>query len=264
MLSIGAFAQIGQVTHRMLRHWDQAGLLVPAHIDPFNGYRSYDPSQLDRLHRVVALRQLGFSLDDIAVFLADDVSTERLEALLRARRAQVEEEYRTAATRLIEVQHRLRLIEKEQNMGAEIVEKSLSAVRLAAGTAIVAEQPEVSGVIGPLFARIAEVIGSVSGSLRTPIAQYEYGESGLRITAGYEYDGPAQEGIEIIELPAVERALCGIHLGTMDRIGQSWQSVHDEIVARGMAPSGPCRELYVRAESDDQSDWVTELQQPVS
>ena len=59
MLSIGAFAQLGQVTHRMLRHWDTAGLLVPAHVDEYSGYRSYDPSQLERLHRIVALRQLG-------------------------------------------------------------------------------------------------------------------------------------------------------------------------------------------------------------
>lgn len=59
MSSIGAFAQISQVTHRMLRHWDTAGLLVPAHVDEFSGYRSYDPSQLERLHRIVALRQLG-------------------------------------------------------------------------------------------------------------------------------------------------------------------------------------------------------------
>lgn len=57
MLSIGAFAQIGQVTHRMLRHWDTAGLLEPAHVDESSGYRSYDPSQLARLHRIVALRQ---------------------------------------------------------------------------------------------------------------------------------------------------------------------------------------------------------------
>jgi hypothetical protein len=50
----------------------------------------------------------------------------------------------------------------------------------------------------------------------------------------------------------------------MDRIAVSWQQIHTEIIARGFAPSGPCRELYVRAVSDDQSDWVTELQQPVA
>src|SRR5690625_6878698 len=85
MLSIGALAQIGQVTHRMLRHWDSAGLLVPAQVDPFTGYRSYDPSQLERLHRIVALRQLGFGLDDIALILNRGIDAERLAGLLRAR-----------------------------------------------------------------------------------------------------------------------------------------------------------------------------------
>ncbi|UYM07570.1 MerR family transcriptional regulator [Solicola gregarius] len=264
MLSIGAFAQIGQVTHRMLRHWDRAGLLDPAYVDEFTGYRSYDPSQLDRLHRIVALRQLGLNLDDIGVFLADGVDTERLSAMLRVRRAEVEREHAIASARLVDVERRLRLIEQESPMSVEIVEKSLPAVRLAGGTAVVSEQPEVAGVVGPLFDRIAGVIGSECGSLETPIAQYDVGEDGLRIVVGYEYDGEPRPGIEIVELPAVERAACGVHLGTMDRIAQSWQAIHAEILARGLTPNGPFRELYVRATPpDDQSGWVTELQQPV-
>ncbi|UKA48923.1 helix-turn-helix domain-containing protein [Arthrobacter sp. FW305-123] len=103
MLTIGAFAQIGQVTHRMLRHWDTAGLLVPAHVDEFSGYRSYDPSQLERLHRIVALRQLGFGLDDISSILDQGVEADRIAALLRIRRAEVEQEHRIAAGRLADV-----------------------------------------------------------------------------------------------------------------------------------------------------------------
>ena len=86
MLSIGAFAQIGQVTHRQLRHWDSAGLLVPAHVDEFTGYRSYDPSQLKQLHRIVALRRLGFGIDDIAAMLDEGVDTDFLTKQLRIRR----------------------------------------------------------------------------------------------------------------------------------------------------------------------------------
>src|SRR5690606_27750840 len=150
MLSIGACAQIGQVTHRMLRHWDTAGLLVPAHVDEFSGYRSYDPSQLERLHRVVALRQLGFGLDDISSILDRGVDADRIAALLRIRRAEVEQEHRIAAGRLVDVQRRLQLIEKENHMSQiEIVEKSLPAVRLAARRAVVADQPEVASVVGP-------------------------------------------------------------------------------------------------------------------
>lgn len=265
MLSIGAFAQIGQVTHRMLRHWDAAGLLVPAHVDEFSGYRSYDPSQLARLHRIVALRQLGFGLDDISMILEQGVDAARIGALLRVRRAEVEEEHRIAAGRLVDVERRLHLIEKENHMPQiEIIEKPLPAVRLAAHRAIVTSQPEVAGVVGPGFDAIAEIIGDQPGTLETPIAQYDHGEDGISITVGYKYAGPERDGFEIIDLPAEDAAVCGIHLGSMAGIADSWQAIHAEILARGFVPSGACRELYVRAVSDDQSDWVTELQQPVA
>lgn len=265
MLSIGAFAQIGQVTHRMLRHWDTAGLLVPAHVDEFSGYRSYDPSQLARLHRIVALRQLGFGLDDISLILDQGVDAERIGALLRVRRAEVEQEQRIATARLVDVERRLHLIESENQMSTiEIIEKPLPAIRLAARRAVLAEQPEVAGFVGPAFDAIAEIIGDECGSLSTPIAQYDSSGHGLEITVGYAYDASGREGIETIDLPAAEHAICGIHLGSMDRIAESWQAIHKEILARGFVPSGACRELYVRAESEDQADWVTELQQPVA
>ncbi|WP_433122343.1 MerR family transcriptional regulator [Arthrobacter koreensis] len=265
MLSIGAFAQIGQVTHRMLRHWDTAGLLVPAHVDEFSGYRSYDPSQLERLHRIVALRSLGFGLDDISAMLASGVDSGRIAGLLRIRRAEVAEEARTAAARLIDVERRLHLIEKENAMTQiEIIEKPLPAVRLAARRAVVSEQPEVPRVVGPLFDAVGALLAPSGTPGGVPVAEYDMGEDGLRITAGFAHTGPVPDGAEAVELPAVPTAVCGVHLGSMEHIAESWQAVHAEILARGFTPSGPCREVYLRSESADQADWVTELQQPVA
>lgn len=264
MLSIGAFAQVGQVTHRQLRHWDAADLLVPAHVDEFSGFRSYDPSQLDRLHRIVALRTLGFGLDDIAVILDHGVDIDRLATLLRARRDEVEAEHRVASARLGDVERRLHLIEKENHMPTiEIIQKSLPAVRLAARSAVVEDQPAIAGVVGPIFAGVAEIIGGTCGALDTAIAQYEFDDDGVHITAGYAYDGDAAEGFDVVALPAASEAFVGVHLGWMDRIHESWQALHAEILSRGFVPDGPCRENYLRAESNDQADWVTELQQPV-
>ncbi len=262
MLSIGMFAQIGQVTHRMLRHWDTAGLLTPAHVDPFSGYRSYDPSQLQRLHQIVALRDLGFGLEEISLILDQGASAGKITDLLHIRQAQVEAEHQQATQRLADVQRRLQLISKENLMSRiEIIHKPLPAVRLAAGRFTVAEQPEIAGRIGPLFDRIAQ---SIQGrSLATPIAQYNGTEDGVEVIAGYVTIAQSLADVEIIELPAVPEAICGVHLGSMDTIHESWQAVHEEVLARGLVPSGPCREVYVRAVSDDQADWVTELQQPV-
>ncbi|GAB3165941.1 MerR family transcriptional regulator [Myceligenerans halotolerans] len=267
MLSIGAFAQIGQVTHRMLRHWDQAGLLVPAHIDEFNGYRSYDPSQLARLHRIVALRQLGFGLDDISAMLAEGIETDRIAALLRRRQGELDREHALATARLLDVERRLRFIEEEKTMSSiEIVTKELPAVRLAARTMTVSEQAEIGGVVGPAFAEIGEILTGEHGPgrLETPIAMYEMVEDGMRAVVGYAYVGEPLDGFEIVEVPAVPDAACTVHLGPMQGIGTTWQALHTEMAARGWAPSAPGRELYVRAEREDQSDWVTEIQQPVT
>ena len=63
MLSIGDFARLGQVSVRMLRHYDGIGLLEPARVDPATGYRWYDAGQFTRLNRILALKDLGFTLD---------------------------------------------------------------------------------------------------------------------------------------------------------------------------------------------------------
>lgn len=262
MLSIGMFAQIGQVTHRMLRHWDTAGLLTPAHVDPYSGYRSYDPSQLQRLHQIVALRDLGFGLEEISLILDQGATAGKIAELLHIRQAQVEAEHQLATQRLADVQRRLQLISKENLMShIEIIHKPLPAVRLAAGRFTVAEQPQIAGRIGPLFDRIAQ---SLQGqSLATPIAQYNGTEDGVEVIAGYATSAQSLVDVEVIELPEVPEAICGVHLGSMDTIHESWQAVHEEVLARGLVPTGPCREVYVRAVSEDQADWVTELQQPV-
>jgi len=146
----------------------------------------------------------------------------------------------------------------------EIIEKPLPAIRLAARSAVVAEQPEVPGVVGPLFDSVAALLASAGTEAGVPVAQYDMGEDGMRIVAGFASSGPVPDGAEAVNLPAVPTAVCGVHLGSMDRIGESWQAVHGEIIARGFTLSGPCREVYLRSESDNQGDWVTELQQPVT
>jgi len=59
MLTIGEFARLGQVSPRMLRHYDELGRLRPESVDPTTGYLSYSLRQLERVHRIVALRDIG-------------------------------------------------------------------------------------------------------------------------------------------------------------------------------------------------------------
>lgn len=102
---IGDFAVISRVSVKMLRHYDELGLFVPAHVDPQSGYRFYVLDQLPRLHRLMALKELGFSLAEIGDILNDDLSIDALQALAHQREADL-------AARIAQAQHRLERLQQ--------------------------------------------------------------------------------------------------------------------------------------------------------
>ena len=71
LYKISAFSRLGQVSIQALRRYDQRGLLTPAHINSENGYRYYRLEQLTRLHRLLALKAMGLSLEQISQLLND-------------------------------------------------------------------------------------------------------------------------------------------------------------------------------------------------
>src|SRR5918995_6203179 len=86
MFKVGEFARLGRVSVKMLRHYDELGLLKPARVDPATDYRYYTSAQLPRLHRIVALRHLGFTLDQIRRLLTDDLPAAQIRGMLTLRR----------------------------------------------------------------------------------------------------------------------------------------------------------------------------------
>ena len=255
------FARLGQVSVRMLRHYDAIGLLKPDRVDAWSSYRSYSPEQLTVLNRIVALKELGLSLDQVGRILTDEVGPIELRGMLRLRRTDLENEMRAAGTRLAAVESRLRMIEKESDMSTDYVVKTVPAVRLAALTGTL-EPAEMGGNIGPMFDQVTSRLQAADASLVTAIATYAEAEEGMDVVVGYAYAGSPLDGLEQVDLPSAT-AVCGVHLGPMSQIGESWQTMHRWVVENGYTYDGPCRELYLRAESEDQQDWVTELQQPV-
>lgn len=259
---ISEFARLGQVSVRMLRHYDAIGLLTPDRTEAGSGYRSYSPDQLPALNRIVALKDLGFTLSQVGRLLYDDLDVGELRGMLRLRRAQLENEARAVETRLASVELRLHMIEKEDTVSPDYVVKLVPAVRLVARTATVPAE-RLGEHIAPMFEAVAAPLRHICGSLSTPIATYAETEDGTDVVVGYAYEGPPPEGTQLVDLPEAT-AVCGVHLGAMARVQESRQGLHRWVTDNDYTFAGPCRELYVRAETEDQSDWVTELQQPIT
>jgi DNA-binding transcriptional MerR regulator len=137
MLSIGEFARLGGVSVRTLRYYEEVGLLSPAAVDDATGYRSYRARQFARLHRVVALKELGFTLGQIRSVI-DGLSADELSGMLVMKRVELEERVRADRERLGLVEQRLRLIEREDEMDSEIRLKEVEPSRVAA---VVVDRP---------------------------------------------------------------------------------------------------------------------------
>lgn len=130
MLKIGEFSRLSQVTVKTLHHYDELGLIKPAHIDPATGYRFYTVEQLPRIHRIMALKEMGLSLEQIGLMLEDELSTEQMRGMLHFKQAEIQQEVRQAHRQLAMVEFRLRMIEAETNFPIlDVVIRKLDAMR---------------------------------------------------------------------------------------------------------------------------------------
>ena len=112
-LRIGEFARVGQVTIATLRHDDHCGLLKPNTLDPETGYRYYTLDQLACLNRILALKDLGFPLEQIARLLEEDLSLEQLRTMFALKQAQVQHMIEIEQARLARIAAHLSQIEQE-------------------------------------------------------------------------------------------------------------------------------------------------------
>ncbi|WP_410539514.1 MerR family transcriptional regulator [Streptomyces sp. KL2] len=272
MFTIGDFARHGRVSVRMLRHYDAIGLLRPARTDPVSGYRFYEAGQLARLNRVIALKDLGFTLEQVRSMLDERLGTEELRGMLRLRRAELEDAVAAATARLARVEARLRTIESEGRMPTEdIVVKSIPPVRVAELTGIADSfGPEHIGpVIQPLYDELCRRLERAGVEPAGPgIAWYEDAPGGggaVVVHAGITVAAGAGGGedFEIVDLPGIERAATIVHRGPMDRIMPTAQALARWIDTAGHRSAGYARELYLEC-PQDREKWVTELQEPIT
>ncbi|NJP99873.1 MerR family transcriptional regulator [Streptomyces zingiberis] len=282
MFTIGDFARHGRVSVRMLRHYDATGLLRPAHVDPATGYRHYTAAQLTRLNRIIALKELGFTLQQVRDIVDEKVTAEELRGMLRLRRAELEAAMTAAAARLAQVEARLRSIESEGHMPSnDVVVKSVPAVRVAELTAVAAsyDPQDITPVISPLYDELFRRLETAGIAPAGPtLAYYEDAPEGggavtvhacVQVSATEQASAPGAaggagggDGLRVHDLPAFERAATIVHRGSMDGVLPTAQALDRWIEGNGHRSAGYPREITLEC-PENRDDWVTELQTPV-
>ena len=113
MLKIGEFSRISRVTVKTLHHYDEIGLFKPSQVDPFTDYRYYTLDQLPRIHSIMALKELGLSLEEIGQLLLQDLPPEQIRGMLRLKRVEAQQHIHEEQARLAQIEFHLRQMEME-------------------------------------------------------------------------------------------------------------------------------------------------------
>ncbi len=267
MLKIGDFSRLSRVTVKTLRYYDEVGLLAPVQVDTFTGYRYYSASQLPRLNRILALKEFGFSLEQIGQVLNENLSIEQLRGMLRLKRAEAEQKLGEEQGRLARIEARLRQIEQENTMSNyEVVIKKVEPQLVASARGVVPNYQSVGPLFGELYGHLARfgAMDSLGGSIWHD-ESYKEKDVDTEAVAYLKNRVPEAGRVKVYELPGGTMA-CVVHNGAYNKLNLAYEAVGKWIEANGYKIAGPGRELYLHAtqpvRQDDES-YVTEIQFPV-
>ena len=269
MYKIGEFSRLSRITVKTLRHYDDEGLLKPATVDQFTGYRYYSAGQLPDLYQILSLKDLGLSLGQIRTLLGQGVPTAELRGMLRLKQAEVQKTVDDEEGRLARITARIQQLDQEKTMTSyEVVIKEVPALHVAGLRDTVADY----GSQGPLWDELMGYVygngGKPAGPCLTIYFDEEYKESDVDLEVVQPFEGLLSSGerVRVYDLPGVATMASTIHTGPYSGFTDAYGALMQWIAANGYRITGPNREVYLRGPGDQgvaPEDYVTEVQFPV-
>lgn len=266
MYRIGMFSKFGKVTIKTLHHYNEVGLLVPAYIDETNGYRYYTTAQLFHLHEIVALRQMGFSIPEIAEL----INGHNTAAILEQRKTELESEVQDATHQLFRLNHYIKEQKEGNFMKYQAVIKDIPACIVFSSRQTIPNYAALMEIVPALGAKVADT----NPGLKCAEPDYcfniyhdgEYKESDIdvEICEAVTHRGKDGDNFVFKEIPAVTVASI-MHKGAYEDLGAAYAYAFRWIEENGYKVADHPRESYIDGiwNKENTADWLTELQVPV-
>ncbi len=272
MFRIGEFSRIAQVSGRLLRYYDEIGLLSPDFTDPQTGYRYYSANQLPRLNRILVLKELGLSLEQVARLLDQQTSTEEIRGMLTLRKAQIERTVQEEMAHFRDIESRLQQLD-----GLHVPDVVLKAVP-AQGylslrgvlSGMDAVRRRVENIVATVPPRVGKnTLSTIALVIHSPI----YDPEALDIEVGYLLAGNIPDRVILSEdriltrreLPAVDMMATIVHAGPVSESHRSYGLLAQWLEANEYHITETGRELLMQLPLPGKEDAaVMELQLPVT
>jgi DNA-binding transcriptional MerR regulator len=267
MYRIGLFSKLGKVTVKTLHHYDETGLLVPAHVDEFTGYRYYTTVQLFRLNRIVALRQMGFSIADISAI----VDGRDVAGILEQRRAELESQAEQVTDQLFRLNNYIQNQKEGNSMNYQAVIKEIPAYTVYSARYTLpnyAALNEIMPALGEKVGKLNPEIKCVEPGYCFNVyldGEYKDTDISVEICEAVTTKGKDGDGIVFKDIPATT-AVSVLHRGEYEKIGAAYAFAVSWAEQNGYQVTENVRESYIDGVWNKESveDWLTEIQVPVS
>ena len=262
LYKIGMFAAMNHITVKTLRFYEEQCLLAPAYVDNENGYRYYTMNQMAVIHKITALKQAGFTLEEI----------KRLNGTLDEKNFLAKKKADLMA-QIAELTRQIAVIDgysadTENTLDTPVLLKKIPAVLTAVMKRRIHSYDELFTVMPEMGAEM-ERIGCECALPEYCFTNYPeagYQEENILIEA-CEAVTERREGSEKVyfkEFPEVEAA-CIYHKGSYDNFPKTYAVLLRYIEENGYTISGSIRESYIDGawNKDNEAEWLSEIQIPV-
>ncbi len=275
MFRIGEFSRIARVTIETLRHYDAIGLLKPVRVDPSTGYRYYSAQQLEPLNQILALKEVGLSLEEIARILQDNLTIDELRGTLKAQLALAESTIQEAHQRRERLLVRLHHLNQEQDTPVyEVTLKSADALTVAAIRETIPTVDQIPQRWNELFNMIAAWLTVNKLPVGIPMALYHdegYTHANVDTECAFTIPGVALDKVpspvnpitvrQMEALPQVATIVVANFHKLAGGLKFAYAAIGQWIGEHGYHIVGAPRELYYG--SPDTGDFTAEIQFPV-
>ncbi len=157
MYKIGELSKLSRIPVKTLRYYDSVGLLPPDEIDSFTGYRYYSAAKLSDCYRIVALKELGFSLDEIKARSA--LPKEKVAELTAAKERELLE-LKATTERRIKILREIQSALKEDESMFDIVIRKSDGIRVAYDRRIISDRADCGNILREISGKLpCEMIG---------------------------------------------------------------------------------------------------------
>ncbi|MGV8906048.1 MAG: MerR family transcriptional regulator [Acetobacterium sp.] len=261
---IGLFSKMNWVTIKALRHYDEIGLLKPATIEEFTGYRYYTSEQLPILHQILALREMGFTLEEIKQVQGGVPEKE----LLQQKKVEIIRKIAQDTLRLSQVESYLAKSDTGSK-GYHVILKELPQVIVASMRTVIPSYDSLFHILPPMGAEM-ERLGCVCVVPEYCFNIYHDGEYretdvDVEICEAVTEKKIDSDMLNFKVINRVENAACVLHKGPYEGFPKAYNAVLSWVENNGYQIIDNPRESYIDGiwNKDSAEDWLTEIQFPV-